>query len=56
MLKSVDDGEEVEIPVQPLYSLSNGRTQEDRRSAQLVMRSSSEGDEQANPFIRNPKL
>ena len=37
----VGDGQQVDIPVPPLHHLSNGGTQEDRASAQLVVRPSS---------------
>ena len=37
-LKSVGDGQQVEIPVPPQYRLSDGGTQEDRVSAALDVR------------------
>ena len=37
-LKSVGDGQQVEIPVPPPHRLSNGGTQKDRVSALLDMR------------------
>ena len=36
--KGVVDGQQVDIPVPPLYRLSNGVTQKDRRSALMVVR------------------
>ena len=33
----VGDGQQVDIPVPPLYRLSNGGTQKDRRSVRLVV-------------------
>ena len=37
-LTSVDDGQQVDIPVPPIHRLNDGGTQEDRVSALLDMR------------------
>ena len=47
--KGVDDGQQVDIPVPPPRRLSDGVTQEDRVSALLVARPSSEAGSEANP-------